>query len=260
MIRGNVADNNTGAYGYYSKSDNRMIICYNILMSVVNFISALILLFIIGGILLEIYQMVDQGIEYFKGSAPFPEISEAILKIIELLFLCSIPLLITTSFYKYYKRVIRSVFVKSSINERLTMIDTLQSLVDLSMTKYAFFSILISTGFIILLRRFNNFGLSLTRTDIYFYALMLVAIISLLFFTLKIKHGITEGVSTVIKEEREMYEYNESQKFIDQIAELKQQIGILWQEKRKLEKEMDNMKTTTTKSKTISDDEFLGTA
>lgn len=226
-------------HGIYTKSDHRLAAIFGFLLNILHLLVVFVMLVIMAGIGYEIYHSVKMlFIPGQDETLPHFDISESVLKIIELLFLSSIPLLITTSFYKYYKKVIRFVFRPSQGSSEMGIIETLKSSVDVSMTKYNFYSILVSTGFIILFRKINERDSEVKSGEIWIYAMMVIGLVSLLYFLLRLKHGITESAIRIIKESQSIKNAEIETALSDVTKKLQEQIRILSNEKQKITEEI----------------------
>lgn len=225
----------------FSGLDNKAARFFDFVFPILTFVAFVIQLSIFGA---AIYEGVHafQQLHHPAGPDGAPatnfDISEAVLKIIELLFLSSIPLLIVISSYKYYKKVLRTIFIPTKDDSSQdSLMETLKATIDAGITKYNFYSILVSTAFIILFRKINGRE-PIDSNQIWIFGLIMVGIIALLIFLLKLKEGITESTLKIMKERDEINEKREVRLREDTILNLEKRITVLQSQKAQLVKDI----------------------
>lgn len=219
----------------YSSLENKSARFYDFVFPLLTFVAFLIQISIFGAAIYEGIHAV-QELSHPADKSNF-DLSEAVLKIVELLFLSSIPLLIVISSYKYYKKVLRTIFIPTKDDSSQdSLMETLKATIDAGITKYNFYSILVSTGFIILFRKING-NENISPAHIWMFGLVIIGIISLLIFLLKLKEGIIESTLKIIKERDDLSHKTEIRLREENIQKLEDKIVELQLKKATLQKE-----------------------
>jgi len=174
----------------------------------------------------------------------FDDLANQTLALIELFFFVPLPILITTSIFSYYKNVLSTNYQESLIEDtRERALNYIQSSIELGMTKYNFFAILISTGFIAMLRSISVIGEEVGLNKIVLFGFVLIIILGLLFYILKLKHSIVED-SFKLNAEKDSLKFHQSKERSEQYLKDIKQLSLDKQEE--LENTVDEIEKLTT--------------